>query len=485
MKYSIPNEVQEVAQTLEKAGYLAYLVGGCVRDLILNKEPKDWDITTNATPEQILAVFPDSFYENTFGTVGVKTRSENPRTAVVEITPYRIEGTYSDNRHPDTISFGTKLEEDLERRDFTINAMAYSVSRETLTDIFDGQKALTDKVIRAVGDANKRFQEDALRMIRAIRFSAELDFVMSHEVLTAIINNKDLLKNVSRERIRDEFTKIIMSPNPIVALNFMEKLDILDVISPVLRETVGVEQNKQAHKYTVWEHLLRSMQHAADKNYPLEVRLAALFHDIAKPRTKKIENGVTSFYNHEVIGATLTKEILEDLNFSRETIKTVIKLVRWHMFFSDTEEITHSAVRRLIVNVGKERIWDLMNVRICDRIGSGRPKEEPYRFRKYQAMIEEVIEDPISVSMLKINGDILMKTLHVKPGREIGYVLHALLEEVIEDPSKNTEEYLLKKAEELLQMPLHELKILGEAGKQRQEEAEEGRIQQIHSKHKV
>lgn len=482
---SIPHEVQNVSLQLEKAGYTAYLVGGCVRDLIMNREPKDWDLTTNATPEQILDVFPDSFYENNFGTVGVKTRSDKPQTAVVEVTPYRVEGTYSDNRHPDTVSFGQKLEEDMERRDFTLNAMAYSVSRETLIDVFQGQDAIRNRVIQSVGEANTRFQEDALRMIRAIRFSAELDFAMSHEVLTAISANKELLKNVSRERVRDEFVKILMSPNPMMAMTIIEKLDILHIISPVFRETVGVEQNKKAHKYTVWEHLLRSMQHAADKGYPLEVRIAALFHDIAKPRTKEEKGGKTSFYNHEVVGATLTKEILEDLNFSRETIKSVIKFVRWHMFFSDTEEITLSAVRRLIAKVGKDRIWDLINLRICDRIGSGRPKEEPYRLRKFKAMIDEVIEDPVSVGMLKINGGTLIQELHVKPGREIGYVLHALLEEVIEDPRINTHEILLARAKELLDLPISKLQKLGEAGKTRLDDKEDERIRQIHNKNNV
>jgi len=482
---SIPQEVQNVSLQLEKAGYTAYLVGGCVRDLIMKREPKDWDLTTNATPEQILEVFPDSFYENTFGTVGVKTRSDDPRTTVVEVTPYRIEGTYSDNRHPDTVSFGQKLDEDLERRDFTINAIAYSVSRETLIDVFQGQEALKSKVIQSVGDANKRFQEDALRMLRAIRFSAELNFAMSHDVLSAITANKDLLDSVSRERVRDEFVKILMSPNPMVAMSMLEKLGILHIISPIFLESVGVEQNKQAHKYTVWEHLLRSMQHAADKGYPLEVRMAALFHDIAKPRTKEENGGKTSFYNHEVVGATLTKGILEDLNFSRETIKSVIKFVRWHMFFSDTEEITLSAVRRLIAKVGKERIWDLINLRICDRIGSGRPKEEPYRLRKFKAMIDEVIEDPISVAMLKIDGNTIMQELHVKPSREIGYLLHALLEEVIEDPAKNTPETLLERTKVLLELPAIELRKLGEMGKERLDEEEEGRIKKIQDKNHV
>jgi tRNA nucleotidyltransferase (CCA-adding enzyme) len=261
-----------------------------------------------------------------------------------------------------------------------------------------------------------------------------------------------------------------------------QKTGLLKYVSPVFEQMLHVEQNKEAHKYDVWEHSLRTLQHAADKKYSLAVRLAALFHDIAKPATKREEKGKTTFYGHEVLGAKVTHETLQKLNFSKEIIENVTKLVRWHMFFSDTEEITHAAVRRLIKRVGKERIWDLMNLRKCDRIGSGRPKEQPYRFRKFQSMIDEVMRDPISVGMLELNGDIMIGKLHMKPGPKIGYVLHALLEEVLEDPSKNELEYQKEKALELYKLEIEELKKLGEQAEETKKEAEEKELSQLRSK---
>lgn len=487
----IPEEVQKVLDILVQNGYEAFFVGGSVRDVLRETEPTDWDITTNATPEQIQACFDedDTFYENDFGTVGVKTRSENPSYAVVEVTPYRLESAYSDNRHPDEVTFSTKIEDDLQRRDFTVNAMALDVSHETpkIVDLYKGQEDLAKRTIRTVGNPDDRFQEDALRLLRAIRFSAQLDFIIEAETFASLMKNAHLLKNVSRERIRDEFSKIIMSKNPSIALFLMEKTGILDIVAPVLRETVGVSQNKQAHKFDVWEHLVRSLQHAADKDYPFHVRLAALFHDISKPETKRVsrETGATSFYGHEVVGARVTRETLQSLKYSKDTIETVSKLVRWHMFFADPDEVTLSAVRRIIAKVGQDMIWDLMNLRICDRIGTGRPKEEPYRFRKYKSMIEEALRDPVSLSMLKINGDAMITTLHMKPGPHIGYILHALFDEVLDDPSKNTEEFLMKRAEELHVKPLEELAELGKKGKQRLEDEDEKIVAELRKKHHV
>lgn len=486
MKDSIPKEVLEVVSTLQNKGFDGYLVGGCVRDLILEKTPKDWDITTNAKPEEIQEIFPESFYENAFGTVGVKTGSEDSRYSVVEVTPYRTETTYSDNRHPDEVKFSETIEEDLERRDFTMNAIAYNPINDELIDLYNGQEDIRSKVINTVGKASERFNEDALRMIRAVRFSSELSFAISSDILEAVEKHSSLLKNVSRERIGEEFKKIIMSDNPIIGLGLAQKLDITDYFTPVLRETFGVEQNKQAHKYDVWEHLLHSLQHAANKNYSLELRLAALFHDIGKPRSKRVDKkGKTTFFGHEVIGAKMVEDVLNDLKFSRETNKKVVKLVRWHMFFSDTEEITLSAVRRLIVNVGKDNIWDLIDIRKCDRIGSGRPKEEPYRLRKFEAMIDKVISDPISVSMLKINGDIILKKFPVKPGPRIGWVLHALLEEVLDDPTKNTEEYLMDKTTKLLEMSDDDLIDLNKKAKNKKEQAELDQEKEIRKKHNI
>jgi poly(A) polymerase/tRNA nucleotidyltransferase (CCA-adding enzyme) len=485
MQYRIPAEVESVTKKLEDAGFESYLVGGCVRDLIVGLEPKDWDVTTNATPEQIQAVFPDSFYENDYGTVGVKTGSEDERTAIVEVTPYRVESGYSDKRRPDSVKFGTSLLEDLARRDFTVNAIALD-SKGQIIDPYDGQKDIKDKVIRAVGNASERFNEDALRMLRAVRLIAELDFGIDGETAAAISENSKHLSHVSRERVRDELIRILKSKQPMNALVLAQKLGILEFIAPDLVRGIGVEQN-QAHSYDVFEHLMRSMQHAADKDWDFDIRLAALFHDVSKPETRRWseEKKDWTFHGHEVVGSRVTKKALEDLHFSRETIDKVVKLVRWHMFFSDPDQITLSAVRRMIQNVGEDNIEDLLNLRICDRIGTGRPKEQPFRFRKYKAMVDQALRDPISVSMLKTDGARIMEKFHVNPGPKIGWTLNALLEEILDDSAKNTEEYLDKKTEELLGKPEDELKKLGEDGKKRREAAEDEEIKQIMEKHHV
>lgn len=486
MLHRIPHEVRDVSRGLRDAGFEAYLVGGCVRDLLLNRVPKDWDVTTNATPEQIQAVFPDSFYENDYGTVGVKTGSEDPRISIIEVTPYRTESEYSDKRRPDSVTFGTSLLEDLARRDFTINAIAFDEEKGHLVDPYDGQKDIKDKIVRAVGNATDRFNEDALRMLRAIRFVAELNFGIDGAAAAAISENSEHLSRVSRERVRDEFVKILNSNQPMNALILAWQLGILGFISPALVRGVGVEQN-QAHSFDVFEHMLRAVQHAADKNWSLELRLAALFHDVAKPETRRWleDRKEWSFHGHEVVGSRVTKKALEELHFSRETIEKVVKLVRWHMFFSDPELISLSAVRRMIANVGEENIWDLLNLRICDRVGTGRPKEQPFRFRKYKAMVEQALRDPISVKMLKTDGEHIMETFHMKPGPKIGHILNVLLEEVLDNPALNTREYLDSRTGELLEISEDELQKLGEAGKRRKEMAEDEEIQHILEKHHV
>jgi len=486
MEFSIPKEIKNVSDGLREAGFESYLVGGCVRDLIVGIEPKDWDIATNATPNQIQAIFPDSFYENDYGTVGVKTGSADKRMEIVEVTPYRIESKYSDKRRPDKVEFGSSLLEDLARRDFTVNAIALDDDKGHLIDPYDGQKDIKDKIVRAVGNPTDRFSEDALRMLRAVRLVAELNFGIDGDTATAISKNSEHLSHVSCERIRDEFTRILNSSQPMNAMVLAQRLGILEFVSPNISKALGIEQN-QAHSYDVFEHLMRTVQHAADKNFNLEVRLAALFHDISKPeaRRQSDEKGDWSFHGHEVAGSRETKRILEDLRFPREIIDKVVKLVRWHMFFSDPEQISLSAVRRMITNVGEENIWDLLNLRMCDRIGTGRPKEQPFRFRKYKAMVEQALRDPISVGMLKTDGNHIMEKFHAKPGPKIGYVLNTLLEEILDNPDLNTAEYLDKRTKELLEMPEKELQELGEAGKLRRESAENEEVKHIMDKYYV
>ena len=482
---TVPAVVREVSDTLKKAGYEAYLVGGCVRDLLIGKEPKDWDITTNARPEQIQALFSDTFYENDFGTVGVVTTAEEPRYKVVEVTPYRIEGKYSDARRPDEVVFSDKLEDDLKRRDFTINAIAFDPSTGEIVDLHEGKEDIARRVIRTVGDAAERFEEDALRMLRAIRLSAELDFAIDGAALSAIAARAMQLEKISSERVRDEFSRILMSPRPMQALYVAQKLGVLKHVIPALEDGIGCAQN-QAHSFDVFEHLLRSLQHAADKEWSLEVRLAALMHDIGKPATREWseEKKDWTFHGHDVVSARMTKKILADLKYPKETIEKVAGLVRWHMFFSDPDLVTLSAVRRLISRVGTENIEDLVNLRVCDRIGTGRPKEHPFRLRKYMSMIDEAMRDPISVSMLKIDGARL-KEMKFAPGPKFGWTLHALLEEVLDEPSKNTAEYLENRAVELMAMPENELKELGEQCKDKKEEADMADVANLRKKHHV
>ncbi|MEI6480666.1 MAG: CCA tRNA nucleotidyltransferase [bacterium] len=489
--FLVPEVVKQAIFRLKNGGFEAYIVGGCVRDMLLGKKPKDWDLTTNATPEEIQQTFPETFYENKYGTVGVVNETEEDETLkVIEVTPYRLESEYSDNRRPDSVTFSKNIADDLQRRDFTVNAIAIDIGdgiKGHIIDLYKGQEDLVSKTIRTVGDAEERFKEDGLRILRAVRLATDLSFVIENETYKAIEKHKDLLKNIAKERIRDEFVKIIMSDNPLIGIVSCEKLGLLKYICPELEVSIGVTQN-QAHAYDVWEHLLRTVQHAADKKFGLEIRLAALFHDIGKPKTRRVSHETGSqptFYGHDVVGERITRKILEDLKFSREIIEKVAKFVRWHMFFSDPALISPSAVRRMVANVGKDNIWDLMHVRECDRIGTGRPKENPYRLRKYKAMIEEVMHDPVSVGMLKIDGNRIMEVTHETPGPKIGFILHALLEEVMEDPKLNTPEYLEEKAQELINLDVSELKKLSDKGKEVKEKAEEEIVAEIRKKHKV
>ena len=476
-----------MTEALETAGHEAYVVGGCVRDLLLGRIPKDWDVTTNATPEEIQSLFEETFYTNEFGTVGVVNAAvSDERLKVVEVTPYRLEGRYSDARRPDSVVFSQTIADDLKRRDFTVNALAYSPATGELIDLYDGIKDIEGRILRAVGEPKARFEEDALRLLRAVRIAAELGFAIEGHTLAAIGETAGRLEKISKERIQAEFVRIINSPKPMDALELCQKLGLLRYMVPELEEGIGVEQN-QAHRFDVWEHNLRSLQHAADKNWPFSVRLAALFHDIGKPRSRRYDEGKKdwTFHGHDVVGARMTKKALETLKFPRETVALTVNLVRWHMFFSDPDKITLSAVRRIIRNVGPEHIEELIHLRICDRIGTGRPKEQPFRLRKYQAMIDEALRDPISVGMLNIDGKRLMEVTRETPGPKFGWTLHALLEEVLDDPKKNTPEYLERRAGELMALPEAELKALGAEGKEKQAEAEAAEIKDIHKKHFV
>lgn len=483
----IPKEVIEISERLKKQGFASYLVGGCVRALLMKKEPKDWDIATDAQPEQITGLFDKTFYENAFGTVTVvneETKDESLRH--IEITPFRQEAKYSDKRHPDKVIFTSDLQTDLSRRDFTINAIAYETDKGQMIDPYDGQKDIKDKIVRAVGQAKDRFEEDPLRILRGVRLATELDFTINLETMEAMVKCSKLLEFIAVERIRDEFSRILMSNNLMPGIIILQKIGALKQFVPELEEGIGMKQNGD-HKYEVWEHILRVAQHSADRKWPLHVRLAALFHDIGKPRTRQWskEKNDWTFYGHDLIGAKMARKIMERLRYTRNITETVEKLVRNHMFFTDIDKITLSAVRRIIRNVGRENIWDLMRVRNCDRIGMGRPKESPYRLRKYESMIEEAMRDPTSVKMLKINGNDVSHETNLKPGPKIGYILHALLEEVLDNPSLNTESFLRNKARELAKLTDEELRTIGEKGKGKKESIEQGELEKIRGKYGV
>ncbi|OHB18856.1 MAG: hypothetical protein A2854_03295 [Parcubacteria group bacterium RIFCSPHIGHO2_01_FULL_56_18] len=485
-RLSVPQEVLDVHSKLRAAGFEAYLVGGCVRDLLLDRKPKDWDITTNAKPEEIQPLYEETFYENQYGTVGVVTQSEDPRLKVIEITPYRTEGKYTNARHPDEVRWSEKLSDDLKRRDFTINAIAYDPETDTLVDEHGGAEDLKRKLIVTVGEPADRFAEDALRMLRAVRLAAELDFALDGAAASGIAANADKLTQISRERVRDELVRILESDRPMQAIFVAQKLGILKYIIPELEEGIGCAQN-QAHSFDVFEHLMRAMQHAADQRWPLDVRLAALLHDVGKPATRRWsdEKADWTFYGHDVVSARMARKILADLRFPKDLSHKVESLVRWHMFFSDPDTITLSAVRRVITRVGKENIQDLLNLRVCDRIGTGRPKAHPFRLRKYMSMVDEALRDPISVSMLKIDGKRIMEITRLTPGPRIGWALHALLEEVLDDPAKNEEHYLEERAQGLLALSDADLRELGEGGEERREAEERAAISELRTKHHV
>lgn len=522
----IPNEIKEIILKLNKNGHEAYLVGGCVRDMMMNTNPKDWDMTTSAKPEEIQDIFEHTFYENDFGTVGVvldeiskkiiniqkdiDTLSNDDKSDVshetqqkldtltkklvscetlknIEITPYRTESEYSNNRHPDKIKFSKDINDDLKRRDFTINALAYNPLTSELIDKFDGLNDLKNKIIRTVDNPDERFNEDGLRIMRAIRFSAQLDFNIEKKTLISLKNNNELLKNISIERIQIEFTKLIMTKNPEKGLNVARETNILQFFLPELEENIEIIQGG-AHVYDVYNHVLKALQAAADKNYPLTLRLAALLHDIGKGRTaewseKKQGN---TFFSHEWVGAKMTEKILKRMKYSNEIVESVTNMVRNHMFFADPDQITLSAVRRVIRKVGGEKeVWNLIKVRIADRIGMGRPKERTYRLRQYETMIDEALRSPISVKDLKINGDQLISVFHMRPGKKIGLILNALMGVTLEAPENNNYNYLSEKVKEYIDLPEEKLIELSNVGRETMEIKENQEIKKIHKKHKV
>jgi tRNA nucleotidyltransferase (CCA-adding enzyme) len=487
MMRKIPKPVSAVLQKIEKEGFEAYVVGGCVRDLIMDKTPKDWDVATNATPDQVQKFFPDSFYENEFGTVGVKVEKFAPNGKsdrehdVIEVTTFRVEAAYTDRRRPDQVQFVKTIQEDLGRRDFTMNAIALRVQADAfdIADPYAGQKDIKNKLIRTVGDPQDRFDEDALRMMRAIRFHAQLGFEIEKETFEAIKKNSKHLQKIALERIKDELEKIILSDNASEGIDMLHQTGLLEHVIPELEKGVGVKQNRH-HIYTIYQHSILALKYCPSSK--LEVRLASLLHDIAKPQTKRGEGEFATFYNHDHVGARVAEKILQRLHFSNEVIQKVRLLVDQHMFYYNPDEVGESSVRRLIQKVGLENMQDLIDLRIADRLGSGTPKAKPYKLRHLEYMIDKVSHDAVSVKMLKLNGNDLMKELGIVPGPKIGAILDVLLAEVIEEAGKNNRQHLLSRAKELAEK---ELENLREMAKEKIEEKKEEEDKEIKEKHWV
>jgi len=442
MNLELPEFVLKILEKFEKAKFEIYIVGGSVRDLLLDREIIDWDFTTNATPNQILEIFPKGFYDNKFGTVGISHPS-SPEP--YEITTFRKEIGYTDRRHPDKVIWGKSLKEDLARRDFTINAMALQGKTPSeLIDPFNGQKDLKAKIIRAVGDPNKRFSEDALRMMRAIRLATELGFTIEQKTFQAIQDNATLINQIAKERVKDELFKILKSDFPADGFTLLLSSGLLEQIMPELLKGYGMTQAKH-HIYDVWTHSLLSLKNCPSKD-PL-IRLATLLHDVGKPVVAKGEGEKRTFYNHEVVGASIAGNTADRLRFSKKEKEKLVTLIRWHQFTCD-ERQTDSAIRRFIRNVGKENLKDMLDLRVGDRLGGG-ARETSWRLEKFKKRLVEVQKQPFSVTDLKVDGNDVMKILKIGSGPTVGKILETLFTEVVEDKTKNKREFLLKRIGEL------------------------------------
>lgn len=561
LQLNLPPQVVFILQTLQKAGHEAYIVGGAVRDVLLFEQKfgvddqaqakeatpdqasvnyllnTDFDFTTDATPDQILKIFPESFYENDFGTVMItfadlselmgwtedeireaqvehasnllgpknkeqkiidivdatkiheslvdgegdtgqknqsvqKSNSHQKNTIPnYEITTFRSDGAYEDGRHPESVTWGKDLKEDVDRRDFTINAMALKLVdgelsgkvieendekpknqkvRFELIDHHQGAQDLEAEVIRTVGDPNLRFKEDALRILRAIRFSVQLNMSIEDQTYQAIKAHAHLIKNISWERIRDEFFKIIKSDYPAEGIDILDEVGLLEYILPELLEGKGIGQSGH-HTTDVWTHNLDALRNCPSPD-PI-VRLSALLHDVGKPRTRKTKPGSAkdqfTFYNHEIVGSRMASKIAKRFHLSKKDVARVFNLVRQHMFYYQPHH-TDAAIRRFMRKVGLENVDDILDLREGDRLGSG-AKRTSWRLEEMKQRMIEQLHQPMEVRDLAIDGNVLMSELKVKPGPVLGKVLNYLFELVMENPELNDKAKLLELAKEFLE----------------------------------
>lgn len=442
----LPKEVIEFLEKFKKKNFQVYIVGGAVRNLLLNKKITNWDFTTNAAPEKILKMFPDAFYNNTYGTVSVPiklTANRQSLATIFEVTPFRKESRYKDFRHPEKIEWAKAIEEDLGRRDFTINAIAYDGQK--IVDPYKGQEDLKEKLIKAVGDPGKRFSEDALRLIRAIRFASQLGFFIDEKTRASIEKNAKLVTNISWERIRDEFLKIIASDHPSEGVLFLKNTGLLTFILPEVDICFTIPQKspKRHHVFDVGTHLVMSLKHCPSKDNI--TKFATLIHDVGKAQTFRRDDktGLITFYNHEVVGKKLAEKIADRFRLSNKEKEKLVRLVQFHQF-TVSEIQSDKAVRRFIRNVGKEYLEDIIDLRFGDRIGSG-AKPDSWRFDLFRKRLIEVQKQPFQIKDLKVNGNDVMKILKIKPGVKVGQILKQLFDQVVEKKLANERETLLKK----------------------------------------
>jgi tRNA nucleotidyltransferase (CCA-adding enzyme) len=436
MKFNLPINVQCILNRLSQCGYDAYIVGGSTRDMLLNLPPKDFDINTNAKPKDILRVFKDFKTFDTgikHGTVSVVMDKE-----VYEITTYRVDGEYYDNRHPKQVNFTSDLQLDLSRRDFTINAMAYN-PKIGLVDFFGGQEDLNNKVIRTVGDADIRFNEDALRIIRGLRFASVYGFTIEDKTKKAILSNKELLNNISKERISAEFIKLLCGKNAVNILR--DYREVFGVIIPELKPMFDFNQNNKHHDKDLWEHTLCSIDNTECD--PV-LRMTLLLHDIGKPASEyKDENGVSHYNNHQKAGEMLSEKILTDLRFSKEFINKVTLLISIHDNYIEPNKV---AVKKLLNLIGEDNFAYYLKIQYADKTAqsSFKKQEKINRIRKTESIFNKVIENGecYSLKQLAVTGRDLIDS-GIKSGREVGNLLDELLQLVIEEKCPNTKSELL------------------------------------------
>ena len=441
MKIQLPEKVNQIIHTLQEHGYEAYAVGGCVRDSVLGRVPDDWDITTSATPQETKALFPRTFDTGIeHGTITVLIEKD-----AFEVTTYRVDGKYEDSRHPSEVTFTRCLQEDLLRRDFTINAMAYN-EKEGLVDIFGGMEDLQNKMIRCVGNARARFGEDALRILRAVRFAAQLGFEIEEETQKGITELAPSLANISAERIQVELVKMLVSPNPKL-LRTAYELGIMKVIMPEFDEMMKTTQETKHHKYTVGEHTIKAIENIrADK----VLRLTMLLHDVAKPRMKTMdEKGAAHFKKHDIVGTEMAKQILRRLKFDNDTMNKVVKLVQYHDYRMPA---IANNVRKAMNKIGEELFPYFLEVQEADALAQSEymQEEKLQNIKEIRTCYEEIVarQECVSLKTLAITGNDLIEN-GMKPGKEIGVILNKLLEIVIENPEYNQKETLLKIKDQL------------------------------------